>query len=107
MTRIGVDMSYVKYVPSGFFGMLFDWCEQGASICLDDPCERVRQMVWFRQFLAPISENRFRLETDALHPVSLGIGDESEWADDHRDIAVDVPQLVATSSPEPGPLLGL
>ncbi len=49
VTRVGVDMSYVKYVPSGFFGMLFDWSEQGATICLDGPCERVRQMIWFRQ----------------------------------------------------------
>ena len=63
-------------------------------------------MVWFRQFLAPISENRFRLETDALHPVSLGIGDESEWADD-LDAVTDVSKLVGTTSPEPGPLLGL
>ena len=22
---VGVNMSYVKYIPSGFFGMLFDW----------------------------------------------------------------------------------
>ena len=31
VTRVSVDMSFVKFVPSGFFGMLFDWSEQGAT----------------------------------------------------------------------------
>ena len=106
VTRVGVDMSYVKYIPSGFFGMLFDWCEQGASICLDDPCERVRQMIWFRQFLVPISEGRFRLEPDALEPVIMGVGDESDWAD-APEMPPEVPQLVPTVATAQGPLLGL
>ena len=105
VTRIGVDMSYVKYVPSGFFGMLFDWSEQGAAIHLDDPCQRVRQMIWFRQFLAPISDTRFRLETEALHPVSLGVGDDSEW-DAEVETDHELPQLV-TSSTDSLPMLGL
>ena len=105
VTRIGVDMSYVKYVPSGFFGMLFDWSEQGAAIHLDDPCQRVRQMIWFRQFLAPISDTRFRLETEALHPVSLGVGDDSEW-DAEVETDHELPQLV-TSSTDSRPMLGL
>ena len=29
---LGIDMSTVKYVPSGFFGMLFDWHEKGVSL---------------------------------------------------------------------------
>jgi len=105
VTRIGVDMSYVKYVPSGFFGMLFDWSEQGARIHLDDPCERVRQMIWFRQFLSPISDTRFRLETEAVHPVSLGVEDNSDWA---VDVETDheVPQLVPAST-DSSPILGL
>tara|TARA_B100000029_G_scaffold498640_1_gene567740 strand:- start:478 stop:912 length:435 start_codon:yes stop_codon:yes gene_type:complete len=78
--RVGVDMSHVKYVPSGFFGMLFDWCEQGASICLDDPCERVRNMIWFRQFMAPLDNDRFRLETEALQPVAVGLGEDADWS---------------------------
>ena len=106
VTRVGVDMSYVKYIPSGFFGMLFDWCEQGASICLDDPCERVRQMIWFRQFLAPISEGRFRLEPNSLEPVILGVGDESDWSDT-PETALESPQLVPATSSVQSPLLGL
>lgn len=47
---IAVDMSAVKYVPSGFFGLLFDWYDQGVSIRLHSPQQRVQNMLWFRQF---------------------------------------------------------
>ncbi len=53
---VAVDMSHVKYVPSGFFGMLFDWFEKGVSIRLYAPQERVIQMLWFRQFFVAASD---------------------------------------------------
>jgi hypothetical protein len=62
-------------------------------------------MIWFRQFLAPISDTRFRLETEALHPVSLGVGDDSEW-DAEVETDHELPQLV-TSSTDSRPMLGL
>ncbi len=77
--RIGVDMSHVKYVPSGFFGMIFDWCEQGATICLDDPCERVRNMIWFRQFLVHVGDDRYRLDRNSLQPVTAGEATDRDW----------------------------
>jgi hypothetical protein len=49
---IGVDLSPVKYLPSGFFGMLFEWYEQGLRIRLDSPQDNVQQMLWFRMFFA-------------------------------------------------------
>lgn len=49
-SSIGVDMRYVQYVPSGFFGMLFDWFERGVQVRLYHPRERVRNMLWFRMF---------------------------------------------------------
>ena len=52
---IAIDMSYVKYIPSGFFGMLFEWYEQGLKVCLYDPQVNVAQMLWFRMFF--ISED--------------------------------------------------
>ena len=58
---IAVDMSSVKYVPSGFFGMLFDWFEQGVSIRLFGPLERIRNMIWFQQFFSAESESWFVL----------------------------------------------
>jgi len=28
---VGVDLSSVKYIPSGFFGMLYEWYESGGG----------------------------------------------------------------------------
>ena len=47
---IAVDMTYVKYVSSGFFDMLVDWCEKGVSIGLYSPQSRIKNMLWFRRF---------------------------------------------------------
>lgn len=58
---IGVSMRHVQYVPSGFFGMLFDWLEQGVEVRLYAPRPRVRQMLWFRKFFIPVSAGIYRL----------------------------------------------
>ncbi len=50
IASVGIDVSRVQHVPSGFFGMLFDWYEQGVTIRLHEPRERVRKMLWFRKF---------------------------------------------------------
>lgn len=47
---VGVDMSFVKYVPSGFFGMLYEVYERGIEVRLYNPQPRVRNMLWFRKF---------------------------------------------------------
>lgn len=61
VSEIGVDMKYVQHVPSGFFGMLFDWHERGIRITLHSPRQRVCQMLWFRKFFARDSVERFVL----------------------------------------------
>ena len=48
--KFGVDMSFVKYVPSGFFGMLFDWHEKGVEVRLYSPQPHVARMLWFEKF---------------------------------------------------------
>jgi len=53
---LGINMSTVKYIPSGFFGMLGDWQRKGATVRLYAPQPHVQNMLWFRQF--------FELETD-------------------------------------------
>jgi len=58
---VAVDMSCVKYVPSGFFGMLFDWFEKGVSVRLYAPQERVIQMLWFRQFFLASADEWYDL----------------------------------------------
>ncbi|MEM9703514.1 MAG: STAS domain-containing protein [Planctomycetota bacterium] len=68
-TAVGVDLSHVKYIPSGFFGMLFDWRERGVDIRLYHPQPNVAAMIWFRQFAEPmgggvydlVGENRIEL----------------------------------------------
>lgn len=49
---VGIEMRHVKYVPSGFFGMLFDWHEKGVAIHLYSPQPNVASMLWFRKFFA-------------------------------------------------------
>ena len=50
---IGVNIDWVKYIPSGFFGMLFDWYERGTAIFLYSPQPNVANMVSFKQFFRP------------------------------------------------------
>lgn len=48
---IVVDMQHVKYIPSGFFGMLFDWYEKRhVAFALTTPQPNVQRMLWFQQF---------------------------------------------------------
>lgn len=58
---IGVNMSSVKYIPSGFFGMLFEWYEQGIKIRLYYPQANVEQMLWFRMFFISDNEGAYNL----------------------------------------------
>lgn len=53
---VGVDMTYVKYIPSGFFGMLFDWYDTGIRIRLLRPQPNVQRMLWFRQFFQKLDD---------------------------------------------------
>jgi len=47
---IGVDLSGVQVLPSGFFGSLMEWSDEGVSISLRTPHARVQQLLWFREF---------------------------------------------------------
>jgi hypothetical protein len=59
---IAVDMQYVKYIPSGFFGMLFDWYERrGVAFALTPPQPNVQRMLWFQQFFRPTNDGWFEL----------------------------------------------
>lgn len=77
---LGIDMSSVKYVPSGFFGMLFDWHEQGFEIRLFTPQPRVANMLWFRQFFEDETNGSYLLQSE---PKELLVIDEPEgWDED-------------------------
>ena len=84
---IAVDMRTVKYVPSGFFGMLFDWFEQGVAIRLFGPQDRVRNMMWFRQFFADEPRDWCVLH-DGLNSDSAEM---DAWREEEWDRSIDEP----------------
>ncbi|MEX0715149.1 MAG: hypothetical protein WD066_01110 [Planctomycetaceae bacterium] len=57
---VGIDMSHVMYVPSGFFGMLLDFRDKGATVYVDGVTGHVRNMLWFKEFFDPHDEERER-----------------------------------------------
>jgi anti-anti-sigma regulatory factor len=69
---IGVNLSSVKYIPSGFFGMLFEWYEDGIEIQLHHPQPNVEQMLWFRMFFTCTSEGHFQLCDKAVRSHTPG-----------------------------------
>ncbi len=76
---IGVDLSSVKYIPSGFFGMLFEWYEAGISISLRSPQEHVENMLWFRMFFIPDGADMWKLCDDSMRDHS-----PNEQVEHHR-----------------------
>jgi anti-anti-sigma regulatory factor len=84
--RIGIDMSHVKYIPSGFFGMLFDWFETGVQIRLYSPQPNVRGMLWFNQFFEAVSAACFALvpQPQSLIPAGYPINGSSPAAKSSR-----------------------
>lgn len=63
---IAIQMRTVKYVPSGFFGMLYDWFERGITVRLVAPQERVTQMLWFQRFFE-LEQDECYLLRECLH----------------------------------------
>jgi len=61
--HFGVDMSYVKYVPSGFFGMLFDWHDMHVCINLYSPQPQIKNMLWFTKFFHPVADGVYQLNS--------------------------------------------
>ncbi|MCA9049379.1 MAG: hypothetical protein KDA89_11670 [Planctomycetaceae bacterium] len=63
---VGVNLQSVKYIPSGFFGMLYEWYEDGIHIHLHSPQPNVEQMLWFRMFFFAESPGIFVLNDEAV-----------------------------------------
>jgi hypothetical protein len=62
------------HIPSGFFGMLFEWYEAGVEVMLYSPRQNIRQMLWFRMFFRedPHRNDIFRLtDADVRHHTSV------------------------------------
>ena len=90
--RIGVNMSYVKYIPSGFFGMLFDWHEKGVSIRLYAPQPHVQNMLWFRQFFDHVEDRCHALRSEAkemlVSPTDPEWSNEVDWGFEEKSQSV-------------------
>ncbi|MEM7812682.1 MAG: STAS domain-containing protein [Planctomycetota bacterium] len=87
--KIAVDMTHVKYVPSGFFGMLYDWTERGVSIFLYRPQPRIKVMLWFQHFVAEVDgDGVYKIMTEHQMPLAPE-GEpgfrEPEWEPDEND----------------------
>lgn len=69
---IGVNLRSVKYIPSGFFGMLYEWYEQGIHVQLHSPQPNVEQMLWFRMFFHQHAEGSYFLNDEAVRSHTPG-----------------------------------
>ncbi len=65
-TSIGVELTSVKYIPSGFFGMLYDLYEKGIAVTLYSPQPNVASMLWFKQFCQHTEDGRYLLKSDLV-----------------------------------------
>lgn len=93
---VGVNMSHVKYIPSGFFGMLFDWHERGTAIRLYSPQPNVARMLWFRQFFKPVGDDCYLLVSEPME--SLVAAEQTGWIDEADWDDLDDPQSVVAFS---------
>ena len=94
---IGVDLSFVKYIPSGFFGMLYDYAESGASVRVYGPYPHIRQMLWFREFFDEVSGEVFSLSLRAQTKTSQTerqLASKAPWAES------DAPLQIRNSEPD-------
>jgi len=61
---LAVDMRTVKYIPSGYFGMLSEWKDRGLSILVKGVQENVANMLWFQQFFVESVPGLYHLQEE-------------------------------------------
>lgn len=89
--KMGVDLGTVKYIPSGFFGMLYDYTERGVQVRVYDALPHVRNMLWFREFfeLTDSDDGRETFQLCLRAQTSLSVGEpgatKAPWATDEED----------------------
>ncbi len=66
-------------MPSGFFGMLFDWYERGAPMRLYTPQPNVAAMLWFRQFFRHETGGSYVLTPELQQAMVPDVA--NEWED--------------------------
>ena len=102
---VGVDLSSVKYIPSGFFGMLFEWYESGIEIQLHSPQPNVEQMLWFRMFFSACPDGHFELCDERVRhhtPNQQVEYHRREFTSDEEEIEEDQVRSVSFGISTPG-----
>lgn len=91
---IGVELEFVKYIPSGFFGMLYDYKDRGVNVRLYSPQAHIANMLWFQEFFEPVDGEAFNLVVKAQtgHSARSAIAaGKAPWSDNE-----DAPTFPAT-----------
>ncbi|MCH8830102.1 MAG: hypothetical protein IID45_11050 [Planctomycetes bacterium] len=76
---VGVSLRYVKYIPSGFFGMISDWHDKGISIHTYRPQPNVANMLWFRHFFKEVSDGCYVLLSEQNEELVAHQQAEADW----------------------------
>lgn len=82
---VGIDIRFVKGLPSGFFGMLCSWleCRGVHAVYLFAPQPSVRQMLWFRLFFQSCDDEGFVM---LKNPQMELLEDDDDSAPVRRDV---------------------
>ena len=103
--KMGVDLGSVKYIPSGFFGMLYDYTERGVQVRVYDALPHVQNMLWFREFfeLTDSSDGREIFQLCLRAQTSLSVGEpgatKAPWATDEEDLIQPIEPLPERLNP--------
>ncbi len=68
---IGIDLTHVKFIPGGFFGLLDQYRANGVEVRLYAPQPHVRRMLWFQLFFEEESPGCFRMVAEPKENVTL------------------------------------
>lgn len=83
-----LDMQTVKYVPSGFFGMLGEWKDRGVEIAIKGVQPNVAEMLWFRQFFTERRPGYYGLESEPKFSADAVLRDDEDDRLDHDPVAL-------------------
>ena len=71
---VTVDMTYVRHLPSGFFGYLCELHESGTRVRLFRPADEVQGLEWFWRFFEPDADSVYRFREEPLYWKDTTVG---------------------------------
>lgn len=64
---VTIDMTYVRHLPSGFFGYVCELHEAGTRVYLFRPADEVQRLEWFWRFFESAAESLYRFREEPLY----------------------------------------